>query len=86
MDYQSQYLEQVMNEIIFDKNQLLPNLERYYRDLIGDSKSISPMIYKILAYLAIYKIMLSLSPNLRHLFAIFELATTDNLVTKYTSY
>lgn len=55
MDYQSQYLEQVMNEITFDKNQLLPNLERYYRDLIGDSKSISPMIYKILAYLAIYK-------------------------------
>lgn len=55
MDYQSQYLEQIMNEIIFDKNQLMDNLERYYRDLIGDSKSISPMIYRILAYLAIYK-------------------------------
>ena len=51
----TQYIEQVMNEITFDKNQLLPNLEKYYRELIGDSKSISSFIYKILAYLAIYK-------------------------------
>ena len=51
----TQYIEQVMNEITYDKNQLLPNLEKYYKELIGDSKSISPYIYKILAYLAIYK-------------------------------
>lgn len=55
MDYQTQYLEQVMNEITFDKNQLLDNLEKYYRKLLGDSKNISPYIYKILSYLAIYK-------------------------------
>jgi hypothetical protein len=55
MDYQSQYLEQVMNEITYDKNQLMDNLEKYYRGLLGDSKNISPFIYKILSYLAIYK-------------------------------
>lgn len=52
-----QYIQQIMNEVAYDKNQLLPNLEKYYRELIGDSDSISPFIYKILAYLAIYKRM-----------------------------
>lgn len=55
----SQYIQQVMNEVTFDRNQLLPNLEKYYRDLIGDTDKISPYIYKILAYLAIYKRMSS---------------------------